>query len=82
MRKSQSIYQKHLGVKLDSKFAFENHLKMVTTKVNKIIGLLRKLQNLFPITALIAIYKAFVRPHSDYGDILYDQIFNLTFHQN
>ena len=43
---------------------------MVTTKINKTIGLLRKLQNLLPRTALIKIYKAFVRPHLDYGDIL------------
>ena len=54
---------------------------MVTTKINKTIGLLRKLQNLLPRTALIKIYKAFVRPHLDYGDILYDQAFNLSFQQ-
>ena len=52
---------------------------MVATKMNKAIGLLRKLQNLLPRTALITIYKAFVRPHLDYSDILYDQAFNLSF---
>ena len=78
MRKSESIYQKHLGIKLDS----ENHLKMVTTQINKTIGLPCKLQNLLPITAWITIYKAFVRRHFDYDDILYDQTFSLSFHQN
>ena len=78
---TQSIYQKHLGLILDFKLAFENHVNMVTTKINKTIGLLRKLQNLLPRTALIKIYKAFVRPHLDYGDILYDQAFNLSFQQ-
>ena len=63
------------------KLTFENHLKMMTTKINKTIGLLRKLQNLLPKTALITIYKAFVRPHLDYGDILYDQAFNFSFLQ-
>ena len=29
----------------------------------------------------MTIYKAFVRLHLDYGDILYDQAFNLSFHQ-
>ena len=48
---------------------------MLTTKLNKTIRLLRKLQNLLPRTALIQIYKAFERPHLDYGDILYDQAF-------
>ena len=76
---TQSTYQKHLGIILDSKLIFENHINMVTTKINKTFGLLRKLQNLLPRTALITIYKAFVRPHLDYGDILY--AFNLSFQQ-
>ena len=38
---------------LDSKVTFENHLKMVTTKINKTVGLLRKLQNLLPRTVLM-----------------------------
>ena len=78
---TQSIYEKNLGVILDPKLTFENHINMVTTKINKTIGLLRKLQNLLPRTNLIKIYKAFVRPHLDYGDILYDQAFNLSFQQ-
>ena len=43
---TQSIYQKHLGIRVDSKLTFENHLRMVTTKINKTIGLLCNLQNL------------------------------------
>ena len=80
-RVTQFLHQKHRGIILDSKITFENHLKFVTTKINKIIGLLRKLQNLLPKTAFIKIYKAFIRTHLDYGDILYDQAFNLSFHQ-
>ena len=30
--------------------------------------------------ALVTICKAFVRPHLDYGDVLYDQAFNNSFH--
>ena len=52
---------------------------MVTTKINKTIGIIRKQQNLLPRTALITVYKAFVRPNLDFGDILYDQAFNLSF---
>ena len=26
-------------------------------------------------------YKAFVRPHLDYGDMIYDEAYNKTFHQ-
>ena len=38
------------------------------------------MQNLLPRSALITLYKAFVRPHLDYGDILYDQARNESFH--
>ena len=77
---SQSSSQKHLGVILDSKLIFDEHLKMVSLKISKTLGLLRKLHNLLPRSALITIYKAFVRPHLDYGDILYDQAYNTYRH--
>ena len=31
---TQSIYQKHLGIILDSKLTFESHLNMGTTQIN------------------------------------------------
>ena len=53
---------------------------MVSLKISKTLGLLRKLHNLLPRSALTTTYKAFVRPHLDYGDILYDQAYNMSFH--
>ena len=50
-------------------------------KVNKPIGLLQKLQNILPREPQLTIYKSFVRPHLDYGDIIYDQHYNNSFHQ-
>ena len=50
-------------------------------KVNKTIGLLRKLQNILPREPLLAIHKSLVRPHLDYGDVIYDQRYNNSFHQ-
>ena len=52
----------------------------MSLKVNKTIGLLRKLQNWLPRTTLVTFYRAFVRTHLDYADILYDQAFNSSFH--
>ena len=72
---SQSSSQKQLSVILATKLIFDEHLKMVSLKINKTLGHLRKLQNLLPRFALITIYKPFVRPHLYYGDILYDQDF-------
>ena len=52
----------------------------LTLKINKTIGLLRRLQNLLPRSALITIYKAFVRPHLDYGDIIIEEAYNASSH--
>ena len=78
---SETNSQKHLGVVLDNRLSFEDHFKMIINKVNKTIGLLRKLQNILPRSALLTIYKSFIRPHIDYGDIMYDQTYNTSFHQ-
>ena len=72
---SQSPYQKHLGIFFDARLNFEEHLKAITT------GLLRKLQKTLPRPALMAMYKTFVRPHLDYGDQIYDEAYNESFHQ-
>ena len=45
---SQTPNQKHLGIFLDARLSFEEHLKVITTKVNKTMGLLRKLQKILP----------------------------------
>ena len=50
-------------------------------KINKTISLLRILQNNSPRAPLITIYKSFIRSHLDYGDILYAQAFNNSFHE-
>ena len=78
---SQTPYQKHLDIFLDPRLTFKEHLKEITTKVNKTIGLLRKFQKTLPRPVLITMYKAFERPHLDYGDIIYDDAYNKTFHQ-
>ena len=77
---SQTNSQKHLGVTLDLKSTFEEHLVNVFKKVHRTIGLSRKLQNVLSRATLVAIYKVFVRSHLDYGKILYYQAFHSSFH--
>ena len=45
----------------------------------KVIGLFPKLQSILPRTSLLTIYKWFIRPHLDYGDVVYDQPSNNAF---
>ena len=77
----QVALQKHLGMPLDCKLNFEELLKTIVNKINKTIGLLRKFQNFLPRKSLLTIYKFIIRPHLDYGDIIYDQSYNISFHQ-
>ena len=44
------------------------------------MGLLRKFQQTLPKSALLTIYKTFIRSQLDYVDIIYDQAYNSAFH--
>ena len=65
---------------LDDKLNFGEHLKCITKKINKSIGLLCKLEMILPIWSCRTMYKSFIRPHLDYGDIIFDQAYNKSFH--
>ena len=70
--------QKHLGMYLDTKSNFQEHLNNVLSKVNKTIGYCVS-SKLFSHYSLVTVYKAFIRAHLDYGEIIYDQSYNETF---
>ena len=76
----QTSSQKHFGIILDNHLNFDEQIKMVFRKISKTIGLIRKLHNFLPRAALMTLYKACIRPHLDYGDILYEQAY-MSFHQ-
>ena len=76
---SSTPVHKHLGMLLDDKLSFEHHLKFVL-KVKNTIDLLRKFQQSLLRQSLITIFKSFIRPQLDYGDI-YDRAFNESFHK-
>ena len=54
-------------------------MKKSLKKVQKGISDIKKLYNILPRNTLLAIYKPFVRPHLDYGDIVYDHPNNQIF---
>ena len=70
--------QKHLGLKLDKKLNFKEHLKDKFAIVNKGIRLLKILSNYLPRHSLVTLYKAFIRPHLDYANINYDNPNNMN----
>ena len=76
-----SNLHKHLGMILDSKLNFNNHLSEKISKANKGICIIRRLYKCLPRISLININKAFVRPQLYYGDIIYDNSSNVSFSQ-
>ena len=74
-----SSNQKHLGLTLDSKLPFNEHIKDKLPQANKGVGLLRKLQTILPRNSLLTIYKSFIRPLLYYADVIYDQPSNASF---
>ena len=63
----QSSSQKHLVIRLYEKLNFLHHIKERNFKANKGINVINTL------------YKSFVIPNLDYGDIIYDQTNNESF---
>ena len=50
------MHHKHLGLILDEKLNFKEHLKEKMSKAYKGIAVLRKLQNIIPKNYLLAIF--------------------------
>ena len=75
-----SLFQKHLGLTLDIKLNFSEHIKSIAKKISKTMGLLRKFQQILPRSTLLTIYKTFIRSRLDYADIIYDHTYNSAFH--
>ena len=76
---NKCAHQKHLVIILDSKLDFNIHVDNKIKKCYRMIGIIKRLSVSVPRKALLTIYKSFIRPHLDYGDILYDKPENQNF---
>ena len=72
-------YQKHLGILLDEKLNFKQHVDSAILEMNKGRSAIKKLEHSLPRKSLMTIYKAFLRPLIDYEDIIYNQLQNESF---
>lgn len=77
----QTSTQKHLGLISDYEIYFWKRFKAICYKINKSKGTLRKLHNKLCQTLLSTIYKSFIRPYVDFGDVIHCQLFDCYFHQ-
>ena len=65
---------KYQGLVLEPFLTFDEHIKAITSKVSKAIGVLEKLNNRLPRSS-------FVKPHLDYGDEIFDKTYIHSFQQ-
>ena len=66
---NESDCVKYLGVLIDDKLTWKQHIQHVNTKVAKSIGILAKMRHFAPNNILLNIYNAFISPHINYGII-------------
>ena len=65
--------QEHLGLVLDSRLGFNEHVYNKINKWNKSIGIMKKISLTLSRNSLLTIYKTFVMPILDHADIIYDK---------
>ena len=65
--------QKHLGLVLDSKLEFNEHVNNKINKCNKSIEVIKKLSLTLSRNSFLIIHKTFVRPIFKYANIIYDK---------
>ena len=64
---------------LNEKLNFKQHVDSATLKMKKSISAIKKIRHSLPRKSLLTIYKTFLRPLIDYGDIIYNQPQNESF---
>ena len=62
-----------MGIVLDEKRTFKQHIDIVILKINKGISVINKPRYSLPRKSLLIIYKVCLQPLVDYGDVIYDQ---------
>ena len=66
---------KFLGVNLDNKLKFSNHLKFLTSKLSKSAGIFYKLNKFTPLETLHSVYYGLVYPYLSYCNIAWGTTF-------
>ena len=72
-----------LGLHINSKLNWDTHTNVVCKRISRAVGVIKKLQLVFPKTILLTIYNALILPHINYcllswgSDIAVKSIFML-----
>ena len=62
---------KFLGVYLDNKLSFKNHIQHITSKISRHTGILYKIRDLLPVKSRLDYYYSFIYPYLTYCVIVW-----------
>jgi hypothetical protein len=65
-------HHKHLGIHLSDNLCWKKHTEETAKKANRCLGILRPLKYILDRASLETLYKSFIRPILEYGDIIWD----------
>ena len=68
----------YLGLVINKNLTWEDHVDHMCNKINQKLGLLRRIQSCFPLSARITFLNFYVLPLFDYGDIIWGDRGNAT----
>ena len=55
-----------LGLHINTKLTWDTHVNVIGNKISRVIGIIKKLQIIFPKEILLSIYNALILPHINY----------------
>ncbi len=69
---------KYLGVKISNNLTWHDHIEFIKSKINKKLGLLKRIKNYLPLHSRILFYNSYILPSFDYADTVWGDRGNET----
>ncbi|KAK3107559.1 hypothetical protein FSP39_017306 [Pinctada imbricata] len=70
-----STCEKDLGISIDSKLKFQEHINKQIKKANSKLGIIRRSLSYLDKNIFLTLYKSIVRPHLEYGSSVWSVIY-------
>ena len=72
----QVTEEKDLGIIIDNKLKFKQHINLQTKKANQRLGMIKRSFDFMDKDMFLTVFKSIVRPHLEYGSSVWSVIYN------
>ena len=73
-------HEKDIGVTFDAQLNFDKHISNIVAKANQMTGLLKRSFQYLDRDMFLKLYKAIVRPHLEYANVIWHPLFKRQLH--